>query len=99
MCPNAGNGDTQANVWRSIYATPIAARLNAAAPGADLSLEDIPPLIALCPFHTLAKEEISPFCSLFSIPEFQAYEYHQDVDKYYRTGSVVAGSYRLFLFI
>jgi len=86
MCPKAGNGDAQANIWRGIYAAPIVARLNAGAPGANLSLEDIPSLISLCPFHTLAKEETSPFCALFSIPEFQAYEYHQDVDKYYRTG-------------
>jgi Histidine phosphatase superfamily (branch 2) len=86
MCPNAGNSEIQKNQWQAVYAPPITARLNAAAPGANLTDTDISSLISLCPFETVAKGAHSPFCSLFTLDDFRAHEYLGDLDKYYHTG-------------
>ncbi|KAH9482157.1 3-phytase B [Psilocybe cubensis] len=86
MCPNAGSSDPQTNIWTSIYGAPIAARLNAQAPGATVTAADISNLIPLCAFETLAKEIPSPFCSLFTEDEFAQFEYFGDLDKFYNTG-------------
>lgn len=88
MCPNAGSSDPQTNLWTSIYGAPIAARLNAQAPGAKVTTADISNLIPLCAFETLAKETPSPFCALFTDAEFAQFEYFGDLDKFYNTGSV-----------
>lgn len=71
-----------------IYGTPIAARLNNHAPGANLTVNDIPPLMSLCAFESIANDGPSPFCSLFSSQEFSQYEYFTDLGKYYGTGCV-----------
>ncbi|KIJ57313.1 hypothetical protein M422DRAFT_149384 [Sphaerobolus stellatus SS14] len=86
MCPNAGSSDAQLTVWQNTFGPAIVARLNALAPGANLSNADIPPLISLCPFDTLAKETVSPWCGLFTEQDFQSFEYFGDLDKYYGTG-------------
>jgi len=44
--------------------------------------------MSLCAFETVSEEETSPFCDLFSLVEFQAYEYYHDLLKYYGTGCV-----------
>lgn len=88
MCPSAGSGDAQTNTWQSIYASPIQARLNAAASGANLTLDDVSSIISLCPFETVAKEKASAFCSLFSQSDFSGYEYFGDLGKFYGTGCV-----------
>jgi hypothetical protein len=88
MCPNAGNGDLATSQWLSTYAPSIAARLNQAAPGANVTSQDVYDLISLCPFETVAKQVTSPFCGLFSEKEFEAFEYSGDLDKYYGTGYV-----------
>src|ERR1700722_11224633 len=90
MCPNAEDSETQTNIWQSIYAPPITRRLNAAAWGANLTDTDIFNLISLCPFETVAKTTRSPFCNLFTRAEFQAYEYHGDLNKYFHTGYAYA---------
>jgi len=59
---------------------------NAGSPGAGLTPTDIYSLLALCPFHTLAKETLSPFCSMFTPAEFEGFDYFGDLDKYYGTG-------------
>lgn len=84
--------------WLDVWAPPITARLNAWAPGADLADEDIHGLAMLCAFHTVASVPygyrdgeplpFSPFCSLFTPAEFEAFEYSSDLDKYYSTGYV-----------
>jgi hypothetical protein len=84
-CPNAVDGDESAE-WQSIFATPITARLNAAAPGANLTNDDTLILMDLCPFHVLVTGKPSPFCALFSEKEYESYEYFYDVDKFYGTG-------------
>lgn len=86
MCPNAGNAKKQTGQWLATFAPPITARLNAGAPGANLTDDDIYSLITLCPFHTLAKEEESPFCDMFTPEEFKQFEYSGDLDKFYKTG-------------
>ncbi|KAH8106453.1 phosphoglycerate mutase-like protein [Phellopilus nigrolimitatus] len=86
MCPNAGDSDKYTDAWQSVYATPIAARLNAAAPDANLTVDDVSSLISLCPFDTLAKETPSAFCSLFNQSDFYGFEYLGDLSKYYGTG-------------
>ena len=88
MCPNAGDSETQKSLWTSIFGAPIAERLNAQAPGANLVASDISALIPLCAFDTIAKLKLSPFCSLFTKEEFAEYEYYGDLDKYYGTGCV-----------
>ena len=85
-CPNAADGSAETSIWRSIFAPPLAARLNKAAPGAKLNSTHIFNLMAMCPFESVAKETLSPFCSLFSEEEFRSFEYHEDLEKYYKTG-------------
>ena len=89
MCPNAGNADKQTHQWQSVFAPPIVGRINQAAPGANLEDIDIPYLISLCPFETVAKETISPFCDLFTQEEFEAFEYYGDLNKFYGFGYVL----------
>ncbi len=86
MCPNAGSSDTQTDIWTAIYGAPIAARLNAAAPGANLTAADISAFIPICPFESVAKDTTSPFCALFTPAEFAQFEYFGDLDKFYGTG-------------
>lgn len=44
--------------------------------------------MAMCPFESMAKQRTSDFCSLFIDEEFKQFEYHGDVEKYYKTGYV-----------
>ena len=86
MCPNAGDSDAQTDTWQAIYAAPILKRLNAAAPGANLTLDDVTNLVSMCPFDTVAKESASPFCALFTQADFNGFEYFGDLGKFYGTG-------------
>jgi len=86
MCPNAGSSDDQTDLWSSIYGDPIADRLNAQAPGANLTGEDITNLIQLCALETVSIGTLSPFCAIFTQAEFAQFEYWADLDKYYGTG-------------
>lgn len=88
MCPDAGSSDEQTSVWAVIFGTPIAQRLNDNAPGARLTAFDIPNLLSLCAFESLAKRSRSPFCDLFTSSEFDQFEYFSDLDKFYGTGWV-----------
>ncbi|KAG2740286.1 phosphoglycerate mutase-like protein [Suillus brevipes Sb2] len=86
MCPNSQASEDEANVWRDMFSVSIVHRLNTAAIGAEILSEDIPGLMSLCAFETVFEEEESPFCDLFSLKEFQAYSYYQDLLKYHKTG-------------
>lgn len=86
MCPNAGSSDTQLFAWLRTYAPPLTARLNTWAPGANLTDADTYNLMAICPFDTLAKEALSPFCELFEEEDFRAFSYSGDLDKFYGFG-------------
>ena len=87
MCPNAaGSGLLQLATWQAIYAAAPQSRLNANAPGANLTETDVSALIALCGFEVVAKERSSPFCDLFTQEEFDGFEYFGDLGKFYGTG-------------
>ena len=86
MCPAAANRKREVKTFLDIFAKPIAARLNSVAPGANLDPQDVYAIMHLCPFETVAKEALSPFCSMFSRGDFQVYEYAWDVEKFYYTG-------------
>ncbi|KAG1762194.1 phosphoglycerate mutase-like protein [Suillus occidentalis] len=86
MCPNSRASEDEANVWRDMFSVSIVHRLNTAAIGAEILSEDIPGLMSLCAFETVFEEKESPFCDLFSLKEFQAYNYYHDLLKYHKTG-------------
>ena len=86
MCPGAKKSRDEMKVFIDVAAQHIAARLNSAAPGANLDPQDVYALIHLCPFETVAKEKLSPFCSLFSEDDFEIYEYAGDLQKFYNAG-------------
>ena len=86
MCPNSGGGDDEQTEWLATAFPSLAESLNAAAPGANLTTEDVYFIMALCPFDSLAHAKLSPLCQLFNNEEFELFEYANDVDKYYGTG-------------
>lgn len=88
MCPNAGSSDEQTDLWQSIFTPAIASRLNLAAPGANITGPDIPYLMSMCPFETVAENKTSRFCALFTKEEFEAFEYYGDLNKFYGFGFV-----------
>ena len=82
MCPGATKSRDEMKVFIDIAAQHIVARLNSAAPGANLDPQDVYAPTHLCPFEAVAKEKLSPFCSLFS-KDFEIYEYAGDLEKFY----------------
>jgi hypothetical protein len=88
MCPAAKNTRKEMKAFIDVAAKPIAARLNSLAPGANLSPREVQAIIQLCPFETVAKESLSPFCSLFTEEDFEIYEYAGDLEKFYKTGYI-----------
>ena len=86
MCPAAVNPKREMKSFINTAAQPIAARLNSVAPGANLGPRDVYAIMHLCPFETVAKETLSPFCSMFSEEDFEIYEYAGDLWKFYGRG-------------
>ena len=87
MCAAAGSSDPQTDLWLSTFAPPLTARLNAAAPGANLTDTETYSLLSMCPFDTLAHEQRSPFCALYAeLAGGPGFSYTGDLDKYYGTG-------------
>ncbi|KAI0952759.1 hypothetical protein AcW1_007157 [Taiwanofungus camphoratus] len=72
--------------WLSIFAPPVAKRLKKAALGADLRNADVFNLLAMFLFESLAAERASAFCRPFTEDDFCAFDYHGDLEKYYKTG-------------
>lgn len=72
-------------LWQSVFVPPIAARLNADLPGANLTQSDVISVMDLCPFVTVATANgtISPFCALFAVDEWHQYDYYESLGKYY----------------
>jgi hypothetical protein len=93
MCPAAVNTKTQVKGFVDIAVKAIAARFNSGAPGVNLTAQDAYAIMHLCPFDTVAKEVISPFCSLFSEEDFEIYEYAGDLEKFYNTGYILQSSH------
>ncbi|KAH9931261.1 histidine phosphatase superfamily [Fomitopsis serialis] len=94
-CPNASEAEEEMATWLHQFAPPIAKRLRKAAPGANVSEDDTFGLMAMCPFESIANANAEPhlkknahskFCNLFAEDEWPAFEYHGDIEKYYKTG-------------
>ncbi|KAI0478914.1 phosphoglycerate mutase-like protein [Xylariaceae sp. FL0804] len=81
-------GEAQA-AWAAIFVPPIAARVNANLPGAELSDAEVVELMDLCPFDTVARAggAVSPFCGLFDEDEWHSYDYYQSLGKWYGYGA------------
>jgi hypothetical protein len=88
-CPRASQAEKEKNTWLSVFAPSILKRLAKAAPKAKLDEDDVFNLMAMCPFESLAIQKRSSFCGLFTKKEFASFEYHGDVEKYYKTGSEI----------
>lgn len=94
MCPSAPDlTTTNVEPWEIQYATPISARLEAIAPGANLTASDITSLIALCAYDSVNgdyeegdKVRVSDVCGLFEDRDFEGFQYEEDLSKYYGTG-------------
>lgn len=86
MCPAAVNTKAQAKGFVDIAANGIATRLNLGAPGANLTSQDAYTIMHLCPFDTVARDAVSPFCGIFSEEDFEVYEYAGDLEKFYGPG-------------
>ena len=86
---DSGIGNDAQATWAAIFAPPITARLNKNLSGANLSAAQTIYMMDLCPFNTIASDigAISPFCSLFSAPEWHQYDYYQSLGKYYGFGN------------
>ncbi|KAF8798890.1 hypothetical protein BYT27DRAFT_7202616 [Phlegmacium glaucopus] len=63
---NAGSSDAQTDLWNSIYGAPIADRLNAPAPGANLATVDIFNLIQLRALETVTTCTLRTCAELFN---------------------------------
>ncbi|GAA5831386.1 hypothetical protein JCM11251_004006 [Rhodosporidiobolus azoricus] len=85
-CPSAPDLSSYETTYLSLFAAPATARLNAAAAGAGLTVDDTLNLMQLCGFESEYRGEVSPFCGLFEQGEWDGFEYYYDLDKYYGTG-------------
>lgn len=83
--PYSAIGSSAQGLWLSVFVPPIAARLNADLPGANLTESDVISVMDLCPFVTVADANgtVSPFCALFTVDEWHQYDYYQSLGKYY----------------
>lgn len=81
-------GDSAQQTWINTFTPPITARLNRNLPGVNLTNTETIYLMDLCPFNTVADTlgRISPFCNLFTLSEWRAYDYYQSLGKYYGYG-------------
>ncbi|KAH7909637.1 phytase [Hygrophoropsis aurantiaca] len=86
MCPACERSVVDADAWRAKFTVPIEHRLKKTLPGVKLSPSDITNIMSLCAFETVAYEEPSPFCGMFTTHEFQSYEHDEGLKKYYYTG-------------
>lgn len=93
MCPGSDSSKGEMKTFVDIAFQKIAARLNSAAPGANLDPQDTLAIMHLCPFESVANEELSPFCNLFSKDDLEIYEYAADLEKFYNTGYVLRSPY------
>ena len=93
MCPAAVGAKTEVIEFVDIAGKDIAARLNSHAQDANLTAQDAYAIMHMCPFDTVAKEAVSPFCALFTGEDFEIYEYAGDLKKFYKTGYVQRSLY------
>ncbi|KWU43068.1 acid phosphatase [Rhodotorula sp. JG-1b] len=85
-CDNAPDLSSYETAWLAHFAANATARLNAAAPGTNLTTADTLNLMELCGFDSEYYGTVSPWCGLFDSQEWKDLEYYFDLDKYYGNG-------------
>lgn len=96
-CPrySGSAGGDQSAAYADRFTGPIAARLNAAAPGFGFTADDVYGMMALCGYESVVRGS-SPFCDLglFGPDDWLGWEYAADVMYHYSVGygSEVAGA-------
>ncbi|KAI5917084.1 histidine phosphatase superfamily [Camillea tinctor] len=82
-------GKEAQDAWADIFTPNITARVNENLAGANLTSQDIIYLMDLCPFNTVAdpQGQLSPFCNLFTVEEWNDYDYYQTLGMWYRDAS------------
>ncbi len=73
-CDSAPDLSAYEDTWQDIAMATPTARLNALAPGANLSAADALNLLELCGFESLYDQKLSKWCSLFTAQEFEDFE-------------------------
>lgn len=93
-CDRFEDTDIYSDIEREFGTTYLPAifdRLDADLPGIYLTAQEAVYLMDMCPFHTVALSPDasikSPFCDLFTLDEWKAYDYHKSLEKYYRYGA------------
>lgn len=88
-CPaySASAGSDQQSVFLEKFTAPIAARLNALAPGFNFTLNDVYGMMELCGYESVIRGR-SPFCDLdlFSPDDWLGWEYAADIQYHYNVG-------------
>ncbi|GJN89382.1 hypothetical protein Rhopal_002362-T1 [Rhodotorula paludigena] len=85
-CDDAPENEQYADAWLATYAVEATTRINEMAPNASVEVDDILNYMQLCGFESEYKEQVSPWCKLFTSEEFAGMEYYYDLSKYYKTG-------------
>ncbi|EEP77621.1 3-phytase B [Uncinocarpus reesii 1704] len=84
------SGKNMQTIFLKKFAPGTLQRVKSQLPMANITIDDIPYLMDLCSFHTVAltpdASTISPFCRLFSSGEWIDYDYYQSLGKYYHYG-------------
>lgn len=80
-CPNSGKfafGDEMRKTWQRIYLKDAYRRFKKNMAGFNLTLDDMPQLISMCPYETVGIG-FSHVCSAFTKEEWEGYEYEHDL--------------------
>lgn len=90
-CPSFGSGPAHLAQKQFLkqFAPPILKKISAGLPGTRLTNEDVPLLMDLCPFETVAQNntgKLSPVCGLFSRSDWRSYDYYNTLGKFYGHG-------------
>lgn len=84
-------GDDVDEGFEARFVPPIAHRLENDMPGVTLSNDDVTYLMDMCSFDTLGASDdpsvLSPFCDMFTLREWEYYNYLESLDKYYGFGA------------
>jgi hypothetical protein len=73
-CDSAPDLSSYETTWLGIFAAEATARLNAAAPGANLTTADTLNFMQLCGFDSEYSGVLSEFCPLFTETEWNEFE-------------------------
>ncbi|KAI0597873.1 histidine phosphatase superfamily [Biscogniauxia sp. FL1348] len=82
-------GSEAQDIWAGVFTPKIAERVNKNLSGVNLTSQEIIYLMDLCPFNTVAdtQGQLSPFCSLFTVEEWNDYDYYLSLGMWYRDAS------------